>query len=311
MLQVPEIESARRIDPRLYEALKKIIGAINALGMRTGVDPHGTIATPPAPASISVSAADGIFDIAVVDSSGPMHGINYFVESATNPGFLSPTVYDLGATRNARIQLGNQTLYWRAYSQYLGSNPSPPVVYGGKTPIAVTGGGVTGPTPNPPQGSGANPPGSGGGRFGKYSARTGRLECAVMRLRAYRAEDEPALREMHRQQGFTYELPDLADPILITKLVLEDDDGRPVMAALARLTCELYLLAEPKAGTPRERLTRLVALHVAAEQELARRGLDDGTCWVPPQIGKSFGRRLERLGWVRDPWPSYSRKIAL
>jgi hypothetical protein len=172
MLQIPEIESARQIDPRLYEALKKIIAGINALGMRTGVDPHGTVATPAPPSSIAVSAADGIFDIAIADASNPMHGINYFIESATNAGFVNPTVYDLGATRNVRIQLGNQRLYWRAYSQYLGSNPSAPLVYGGTNPIAVTGGGVNGPSPNPPQGRGANSPGSGGGGFGRYGGRT-------------------------------------------------------------------------------------------------------------------------------------------
>lgn len=171
MLQIPEIESARQIDARLYESLKKIIAAINALGMRTGVDPHGTVATPTPPSSISVSAADGIFDIAIGDSSNPMHGINYFLESAPNAAFLNPTVYDLGATRNARLQLGNQTLYWRAYSQYLGSNPSPPAVFGGKTPAPVSGGGPNGPSPNPPQGSGANSPGSGGGGFGRYGGR--------------------------------------------------------------------------------------------------------------------------------------------
>lgn len=171
MLQIPEIESARQIDPRLYESLKKIVAAINALGTRTGVDPHGTIDTPAAPASISVTAADGIFDVAVKDPSQPMHGINYFLESATNPAFLNPTVYDLGATRNARIQLGNQTLYWRTYSQYLGSNPSPPTTFGGAAPTAVTGGGPNGPAPNPPQGSGANPAGSGGGGFGTYGKR--------------------------------------------------------------------------------------------------------------------------------------------
>lgn len=132
-----------------------------------------------------------------------------------------------------------------------------------------------------------------------------------MRIRRYRSEDEPSLRKMHAQQGFAYELPDINDPIFLTKLVLEDDEGRPVMAVLARLSCELYLLAEPGAGTPRERLAAFLALHGSAERELGRRGLEDGTCWVPPQIEKAFGRRLARLGWVRDPWPSYSRKIAV
>jgi len=130
-----------------------------------------------------------------------------------------------------------------------------------------------------------------------------------MRIRQYRPEDEPALREMHARQGFAYEWPDINDPIFLTKLVLEDDQGRPVMAVLARLTCELYLLADPQGGTPRERYVAFLALHGMAEHELGKRGLEDGTCWVPPKIEKAFGRRLARLGWVRDPWPSYSRRI--
>ena len=131
-----------------------------------------------------------------------------------------------------------------------------------------------------------------------------------MRIRLYRPEDEPALREMHSRQGFAYDWPDITDPIFLTKLVLEDGHGRPVMAVLARLTCELYLLADPQGGTPRERYAAFLALHGMTEHELGRRGLQDGTCWVPPQIEKAFGRRLARLGWIRDPWASFSRRIA-
>jgi len=50
-------------------------------------------------------------------------------------------VHFLGSSRNLRLALGNQTLYWRAYSQYLGSDPSGPVTFG--TPAtAVIGGGT-------------------------------------------------------------------------------------------------------------------------------------------------------------------------
>ena len=65
------------------------------------------------------------------------------------------------------MQLGNQTLYWRAYSQYIGSNPSPPVSFG-TPPIAVAGGGSSGPAPLPSAGSGVLPRGivRGGNGFG-------------------------------------------------------------------------------------------------------------------------------------------------
>src|SRR5260370_10343514 len=73
----------------------------------------------------------------------------------------------MGASRNMYVQLGNQTLYWRAYSQYIGSLPSAPVSFGAP-PIAVAGGGATGPAPLPSSGSGVFPNGvaRGGNGFG-------------------------------------------------------------------------------------------------------------------------------------------------
>jgi hypothetical protein len=73
----------------------------------------------------------------------------------------------MGASRNLYVQLGNQTLYWRAYSQYIGSLPSTPVSFGAP-PIAVTGGGSSGPAPLPSSGSGVLPGGllRGGNGFG-------------------------------------------------------------------------------------------------------------------------------------------------
>ncbi len=65
-----------------------------------------------------------------------------------------------------------------------------------------------------------------------------------MLIREYTPADLDALRRMHSSQGFDYGFPDLADPIFVSKLVVEDDGGRAVMASLARLTCEMYLLVD-------------------------------------------------------------------
>lgn len=128
---------------------------------------------------------------------------------------------------------------------------------------------------------------------------------------------------MHARQGFDYPFPDIADPIFFSKLVLEDDAGRAVMASLARLTCEMYLLvdrehrATPAAGNrpaekskPVERFAQLLAIHRAGEHDLLSRGLDDAHAWLPPPIARRFGRRLESLGWVRDDaWTPYCRRL--
>ena len=131
-----------------------------------------------------------------------------------------------------------------------------------------------------------------------------------MHVRAYTSADLDALRRIHARQGFDYAFPDLADPIFISKLVIDDDAGRPVCASLARITCEMYLLADPVAGTPRERYARLVTLHEAGARDLLSRGLDDAHAWLPPPIARRFGSRLEALGWIRDDaWTPYCRRL--
>jgi|SRR5579875_497609 len=160
-------------------------------------------------------------------------------------------------------------------------------------------------------------------------------------IREYTDADLDALLAMHRAQGFDYPFPDLRDPIFVSKLVLCEDDAHAadprahpaenshregncaanetraaacaaahpqkiVMAALARLTCEIYLLADPRSGTPRRRYARLLALHRAAAADLRARGLDDAHAWLPPRIAERFGRRLQNLGWIRDDrWTPY------
>ncbi len=131
-----------------------------------------------------------------------------------------------------------------------------------------------------------------------------------MLVREYRESDLDALMRMHTRQGFNYSFPDISDPIFLSKLVVEDESGRAVMASLARLTCEMYLLADPDAGSPAERYGRLLALHTAGEQDLRSRGLDDAHAWLPPPIAKRFGRRLAALGWIRDDdWTPYCRRL--
>ena len=152
-----------------------------------------------------------------------------------------------------------------------------------------------------------------------------------MKIREYTDADFAALRRMYASQGFDYAFPDLRDPLFVSKLVLEDDDGRLVMASLARLTCEMYLLVDrgSKGGAgessgarenprrdhsagARARYAQLLALHEAGERDLIARGLHDAHAWLPPRISKRFGRRLAALGWVRDDaWTPYCKRFEL
>ena len=162
-----------------------------------------------------------------------------------------------------------------------------------------------------------------------------------MLVRQYRESDLVQLRAIHGAQGFDYALPDLSNPLFVTKLVLAQGDSSPALvaqhavllqrgaeqsakvkpdaspdgaivgAAFLRLTAEAYLLLDPSAGTPRERWQWLLALHAAAERNAWQRGLEDVHAWLPPPIAAKFGKRLARLGWLRDDtWTPYCRRLS-
>ena len=154
MLTVSQIAPLKDRDPYLYETLAKIVSAVNATSQQAGVDPATPAPAPSAIAAIHVQAANGWFDIAITDPSEARPGLFYFAESDTTPAFRSPRVYFLGASRNLYVQLGNQSLYWRGYSQYIGSQASAPVTFGAPATLVV-GGGTSGPAPMASQGSGA------------------------------------------------------------------------------------------------------------------------------------------------------------
>src|SRR5216684_2040483 len=156
MLTVAQLAPLKDRDPYLYETLTRIVSAVNATSQRAGVDPSVPAPAPSPIASISVQAANGWFDISIADPSDARPGLFYFAESDVTPAFSAPRVYFMGASRNLYVQLGNQSLFWRAYSQYIGSLPSTPVTFGAP-PIVVAGGGSAGPAPLPSSGSGVLP----------------------------------------------------------------------------------------------------------------------------------------------------------
>lgn len=127
------------------------------------------------------------------------------------------------------------------------------------------------------------------------------------------AEDEAAREENGNATGREVagrdSLPGLSAHAALNPRVSGAKSSRVTMAILQRLTAETYLLHDPSAGTPRQRWQNFLALHDAALRDAAARGLDDAQAFLPPQIARSFGRRLARLGWTRDPWPCFSRRV--
>jgi hypothetical protein len=169
MLKIGQLAQIKSDSPYVYEALTQIVSGVNSVGRATGVDPSGTIAAPAPIGSLRVIAADGIFDLAITDHSSVNRGIFYFAESDVTPAFSNPYVHFMGSARNLRIAVGNQTLYWRAYSQYLGSDPSEPVTFGTPATAVPGGGTATGPPLQASSGSGTASGSEGGSGFGQVT----------------------------------------------------------------------------------------------------------------------------------------------
>jgi hypothetical protein len=147
-LSVPEIAYLRTKDSRLADALDKIVREINLTQKATGVAPAGRLPAPSTIAGLTVTAANGIFDIAISDPEVEQPGTAYFVEYSISANFPSSQTHVSGphSGRNVTLTLGNATYYFRAYSAYPGSTAvSPIIVYGGANPTGVPGGGTLAP----------------------------------------------------------------------------------------------------------------------------------------------------------------------
>jgi hypothetical protein len=146
--------------PWNYEAITQIVRGVNLLSKHLGVDSTGQITTPTPIASISVTAANGLINVAITDqfpfiNPSLARFLTYFVEVASDPQFVHIIhVEYMGPARNKNIQVGNATVYVRGYSQLFGTNSSTPVPFGGSTPTAVTPGGSAPPAPQPFKGTG-------------------------------------------------------------------------------------------------------------------------------------------------------------
>jgi hypothetical protein len=128
-------------------------------------------------------------------------------------------------------------------------------------------------------------------------------------IREYQDSDWPAIVELHKHAGLPEEcLADVCDPLFLIRRVVTRR-GEICMAAFVRLTSEPFLLVNHESGDPEERWIMLRELTEDVCLIAKSRGLLQLTCWIPPQIQDSFGRRLEALGFMRSPWVSYTRNL--
>ena len=130
----------------------------------------------------------------------------------------------------------------------------------------------------------------------------------TLQLRVCANADKDALKALFDSHGFAYELPDPRGSDILASLVLEE--GNAVRAAaILRLEVNAFLLLDGNWATPRERWEALQVIHEAMRQRAEDAGIQEANCWLPEEIEKQFAPRIEELGWKRNLWNSYSRKV--
>ena len=88
---------------------------------------------------------------------------------------------------------------------------------------------------------------------------------------------------------------------------LENADA--LRGALEGAEVVFHLAALTEARTPSDFYTVNADGTRRVLQAAAAQGLSDVQAYLPPQVARSFGRRLERMGWRRDPWTCYTRAL--
>jgi hypothetical protein len=174
-LNIRYLAEIKQRDPQLGQALEDMVNAVGTMAEQVNSNPQGSVQAPPRVSAFNVTAVGGIFDFQIQDNAPITRGLFYHIEGSLTASFTMPILIYTGPSRNFRTSLGNQTYYFRAFSQYLTSEPSPAVYYGSAaTPTPVVGGGATtGPVPQASAGSGTGRTNGqdGGIGFGKNPLR--------------------------------------------------------------------------------------------------------------------------------------------
>lgn len=127
-----------------------------------------------------------------------------------------------------------------------------------------------------------------------------------MPIRAYQEGDLDRIRELHAKSGLPPEcFPDLTNPLYFVKVIAETRN-RITQAGFIKLTGEAYVLLDHEASTAQQRYATLNSLVAHGLGQAAAAGLNDVSCWVPPTLERSFGKRLEAVGFIKSPWPAYT-----
>lgn len=124
-------------------------------------------------------------------------------------------------------------------------------------------------------------------------------------VRTLQTADLDGVKRLHDKMKTGYSFPDIKGPLFAIKGVVKDENGKIIAAAAVKITSEAFLwldLGKKEA----EKVMAILALTNKLSADAKKIGLDEVTCWIPPQVEGRFAKFLSKLGFQRSPWSSWS-----
>jgi hypothetical protein len=130
-------------------------------------------------------------------------------------------------------------------------------------------------------------------------------------IRQFTEHDLDWIKKVHKESGFDYELPTFSGENFFSRRVVADHQAEG-MASFMKLTAEAYLICDPTWRNSAWRYEALRQLQTICNKDAQYYGVKEVHCFIPPEIEKTFGRRLKRMGWsfyMDKEWKCFSREV--
>ena len=129
-----------------------------------------------------------------------------------------------------------------------------------------------------------------------------------MHMRKGTSADYPAILELFNKLSWDYKFPDI-DELVDIQVVVDDNDVIQMVLA-GKQVVEYNLLINPESNlTPFEKWEYLKTILNLSFANVKKSGFKQVFAFLPPELSKSFGRRMLKIGATLYTWPVFGKDI--
>jgi len=127
-------------------------------------------------------------------------------------------------------------------------------------------------------------------------------------IRKARKDEFENILELHQKQAFDYRFPDQKE--IEDLQVVVDENDKILMVLAARKVIEYNLLVNPDCNlSPFVQHNYIRMMAGRSIERLKKKNYKQVFAFIPPEIVKSFGRRLIKMGGRYFTWPVMGKDI--